>query len=260
MFKQGVHMMFFGGVMALCTGCSSGSLPTASAGSQRQNPADVAPLWDAVNDAREDAFEITPDESVEDGHFIPPQLTSGMTGQVTLVIDGDTVHVTIDNWYHRVRLQGINAPECEMVLSETRNGSQFTCSTDQEWWGHNSYLALTERLELESVTVFCEETIDGVCVIDDFGRYLTFLETDEGDVGEWMTRYGHAFTFTKYESSKRYCYCAAEQMAQIEGAGLWSLGDPETVINAMNSATQNWYYYHDDACSEAEITEDLCLY
>ena len=249
--------------MLICFACSEDSLTTASAGSQRQGPADVAPLWDTGADIpaqEEDTVVNTTDAGELDSHFTPPLLSNGMTGQVTLIIDGDTVHVTTENWYHRVRLQGINAPECEMTLTETLDGSQFTCIEDQEWWGYNSYLALREELALKTVTVYCEETPEGVCVIDDFGRYLTFIETDDGDVGEWMVRHGHALTFTKYESSKRYCYCAAEQMAQSEEAGLWSLGDTETVISAMSDETQSWYDYHDEACSEAEMTEEPCNY
>jgi endonuclease YncB( thermonuclease family) len=178
-------------------------------------------------------------------------LREGALGTVSLVIDGDTVHVTVDGWYHRVRLQGINAPECSMSLRSTPNGSQYTCTSDDEWWGLGSADALRGLIEGETVTVFCDQSPGDVCPIDNFDRFLAFLEGPEGDIAEVQARNGHAMSFTRFSSTRRATYCEAEDAAIAEGLGMWSLGDRDTVLDRMSDGTQGWYDDRDERCAEA---------
>lgn len=235
-------------VAAFLTFCGGDEEGTVSAGANRDAPADVGPLnWDTG--AAPDTGSSGPERQG------PPDTTlrHGVRGTLSLVIDGDTVHVTVDGWYHRVRLQGINAPECEMRSVSTVDGSQFVCDRDQEWWGLSAYEALRDLAEGVEVEVACNGEDGDPCETDDFDRFLAFLRTVDGDedVGEWMARQGHAFSFTKFASTRRATYCRAEDLARAEGLGMWSLGDRDEVLARMNSGTRDWYEHHDRLCAEA---------
>jgi endonuclease YncB( thermonuclease family) len=263
---------------ALVLACGGDSGPV-SAGAGRDAPAELdgadadaspddVPLEDATEppdagDVAEDApapdlADSTADPDVTDTGSDPTGnepvdriLREGAVGTVTVVTDGDTVHVTVNNWYHRVRMQGINAPECFKTLTDTANGRQYTCSSDDEHWGLAAGQALTERALGHVVTVYCDQSPGQPCPLDIYDRPLAFLEDGEGDLGEWMARNGHAMSFTRFPSTRRARYCAAEDLALAEELGMWALGDRTEVLSRMSEDTQDWYADRDRRCAQA---------
>lgn len=231
---------------ALLSGCSESVDQPVSAGSGRRAPAaDLSPVFeDIVEDAG----------SQPDQQTGPPDRTlrEGSSGTVTVVIDGDTVHLTVDGWYHVIRLQGVAAPECERDLVHTTDGNQYQCVADQEVWGLASFEALKAQALNTAASVVCDQEPGVACPTDSFDRFLAFVESDDfGDLGEWVIRNGHALSFTKFSSTRRARYCEAEDLARAEGLGMWSLGTREQVLAQMNSGTQNWYDDRDRLCAEA---------
>ena len=226
--------------------CGSSEIETASAGSNRSEPARFS---DAADVAGASDSAQSPDGATEDSPAPPDRiLREGSQGTVTRIIDGDTVHVTVDGWYHRVRIQGINAPECE---NEASDGGGFICVRDAEWWGYMAYQAMIEIAEGESVTVRCDEAESMPCPQDEFERYLAFLDSESGDLGEQLVRAGGAMSFTKFESSRRARYCQAEDAALTDEVGMWTLGDRDAVLSRMNESTRSWYDERDERCRQA---------
>lgn len=232
-------------LLALTPSCGDGDIGTANAGSGRRAPANFD---DAGTD---DGSE--PDAGGNPDTPDPPDriLREGAIGEVTLVIDGDTVHVTVDGWYHRVRIQGINAPECEMDLVETSDGDEFVCARDDEYWGRMAYESMVQIAEGEIVTVRCDQQAGEACPRDQFDRFLAFLDGESGDLAEQLARAGGAMSFTKFDSTRRATYCAAEDEAIAAEAGMWTLGDRDAVLSRMSSGTRDWYEDRDRLCAEA---------
>jgi len=228
--------------------CGSEEGDSALAGASRNAPAtDMAPLFN-------DSGEPDADPTGTPDRTSPPDriLREGVTGTVTVVIDGDTVHITVNGWYHTVRIQGINAPECHKSLLPSADGDQFTCSSDDEIWGLSSGNALEEYALGATVTVHCNGEPGDACPTDPFDRFLAFADGEEvGDIGEWMVRNGHALSYTKFGSTRRATYCAAEDLARSEGLGMWALGTREEVLAQMNDETRDWYEDRDQRCEEA---------
>ncbi len=236
----------------VCAGCQGESIDTASAGAGRNSPADVG----------SDGSTSEPDQGQGPEIIIVPDTTTpdrvlreGVSGVITVVIDGDTVHLTVDGWYHRVRIQGIAAPECEMSLISTNDGDQYVCQSDDEYWGRSSYDALAGQFEGATVTVYCDQNVGEPCPQDMFERYLAFLETEDEDVGEWVVRNGHAFSYTAYWSTRRATYCLAEDEAIANDRGMWATGSRDAVLDQMSGSTQNWYEDRDERCAQA-IADD----
>ncbi|MBN1946242.1 MAG: thermonuclease family protein [Bradymonadales bacterium] len=230
--------------------CSSGPSDSVSAGSLRDAPADVPPLFDTAAEENGDDTAIPPDSQPDTSPDTTPDriLREGVVGTITVITDGDTVHVTVDGWYHKVRLYGINAPECDKTRQYTADGYQYVCSSDQEPWGYNAAQALADVAEGQQVTVHCGQSPGQPCPLDTFDRYLAFLDGEVGDLSEHMARNGHALTFTRYECDRMATYCEAEFEAIEQELGMWSLGSRAEVLSRMNSGTQEWYEDHDDIC------------
>jgi endonuclease YncB( thermonuclease family) len=259
-------------LLALAGACGEGTPDGASAGARRDAPAEVDPLFpdgDAGGGGQTDqggggqtdqGGGGQPDQRVTDsggggttdrGGPIDRVLREGARGRVSLVIDGDTLHVTVNGWYHRVRMQGINSPECEMSSELTTDGFQYVCTADDEWFGLGAYELMRDLVEGEEVTVRCDEAPGEACPLDAFDRYLAFLETEEGDVAEQLARAGGAMSFTKFSSSRRAAYCLAEDAAIAAGVGMWTLGSREAVLSRMSAGTRDWYARRDRLCSAA---------
>lgn len=242
------HILLLVGISAsLCVGCGESIDKPVSAGSNRRAPAeDLSPVFDDTTEE---------DAGTREDHRTGPVdriLREGASGTVTLVIDGDTLHVTVDGWYHVVRLQGINAPECGRALVNTTDGNQYQCVEDEEIWGLSSSEVLEAQATGAAVTVTCDREPGEACPTDTFDRFLAFVESDElGDFGEWMARNGHALSFTKFSSTRRAEYCQAEDLARSEGLGMWSLGSRDEVLAQMSSGTRSWYADRDRLCAEA---------
>lgn len=133
------------------------------------------------------------------------------TGVVTSVVDGDTVWVkrakaskTVKNVQGEdgvdIRIEGIDAPE--------------SCQA----YGPIAKEALTKLVLRQKVRVTSHRT-------DQYGRTVARLAIGTDDVGEWMVRHGHAWSY-HYRGDKGP-YAEQEAMAQSLGRGLFAASGPE---------------------------------
>lgn len=130
------------------------------------------------------------------------------TGVVTSVVDGDTV------WVKRgksvkdtqgedgvdVRIEGIDAPE--------------SCQT----YGLTAKEALAKLVLRQKVRVTSHRT-------DQYGRTVARLAIGPDDVGDWMVRHGHAWSY-HYRGDKGP-YAEQEAMAQSLRRGLFATSGAE---------------------------------
>lgn len=127
---------------------------------------------------------------------------SAWQGVVTHVSDGDTLWVVPEGRSKKVkvRIKGIDAPEL--------------CQT----WGVQSREALRTRLLGQVVQVHGSEH-------DKYGRTLGQVVWQQQDVGAWMVRQGHAWSYRFQE--KAGLYDAQQHEAQTQQVGLYA--DPKAV-------------------------------
>ena len=130
-----------------------------------------------------------------------------LAGRVTAVPDGDTITVrTSDGQKHRVRLDGIDAPE------RTQPYSQLS---------RKNLIALIGE---QPVTVASDK-------VDRHGRPVGVVRNAAGhDIGLEQLKAGLAWHFKKYEHEQspdnRAAYAAAEAIARAGKLGLWRDPDP----------------------------------
>ena len=129
--------------------------------------------------------------------FLPVPAFADITGHPR-VIDGDTIEVA----GHRIRLNGIDAPESRQLCR--RDGKPWRCGKDA-----------TSALKafLGSRPVSCEE-LDR----DRYRRIVARCTVEEVDIGEWMVSRGWAVAYYLYS----YDYSRAEQRARSAGRGIWA--------------------------------------
>jgi micrococcal nuclease len=121
---------------------------------------------------------------------------AGFEGHVTHVSDGDTLWVRPQQGGapRPVRLQGIDAPEiCQSGGEAARD-------------------ALARRLLRRFVQVSSERD-------DDWGRVLGRVEHQGEDVGGWLVRQGHAWSY-RYRGDAGP-YAREQRMARQARRGLW---------------------------------------
>ena len=118
------------------------------------------------------------------------------TGRVVTVHDGDTLTVVdAANVQHKVRLQGIDAPEI---------GQPF---------GTRSRDALGKLTMRKTVTLHGRGQ-------DRYGRTLATVEVDGRDVNRQQVADGLAWHYVRYSTSAELA--AAERAARRDGRGLWA--------------------------------------
>jgi len=131
---------------------------------------------------------------------------SAWTGTVTAVVDGDTVWVKRGTPRQRpssgghdmaidIRIEGIDAPEM--------------CQT----YGPQAKAALTHRVLNQVVRVRGHRT-------DTYGRTLAKLSLGDDDVGDWMVRQGHAWSYRHRRNAGPYA--AQESLARGAQRGLFA--------------------------------------
>ncbi len=137
-----------------------------------------------------------------------PKGIQTITGRVVGVADGDTLTVlTANNDQHRIRLQGIDAPE--------RN----------QPFGQRSKQHLSDLAFGQVITVRWRK-------LDPYGRVVgQVLLPDGGDASLAQMKAGLAWFFRRYERElepeERRIYAEAEGLARAQKLGLWS--DPSSV-------------------------------
>jgi micrococcal nuclease len=120
-----------------------------------------------------------------------------LQGIVTYVSDGDTLWISVDPKAKpiKVRLQGIDAPEI--------------CQA----WGMQARDALKSRLLKQSVSLKTRAK-------DDYDRALGQVALRGEDIGEWLVKNGHAWSYHYRRNPGPY---AMEQAAaQSAKLGLWA--------------------------------------
>ncbi len=132
---------------------------------------------------------------------------SEIQGRVVAVADGDTVTVLdAQRVQHRVRLQGIDAPESPQPFGQ--RSRQFLAAM-----------------------VYNQEVVVSVDKVDRFGRAVGVIYLDGQDVNLRMVEAGMAWHYKQYQReqtrAQRRAYAAAEKAARRDRLGLWA--DPNPV-------------------------------
>lgn len=120
-----------------------------------------------------------------------------LVGVVTHVSDGDTLWIAIDskNKPVKVRIHGIDAPEiCQL-------------------WGTQARDALQARVLRQSVSLITRAK-------DDYDRVLGRISFRGEDVGAWLVKSGHAWSY--HYRRHPGPYANEEVAAQSAKRGLWS--------------------------------------
>jgi endonuclease YncB( thermonuclease family) len=130
-----------------------------------------------------------------------------LTGRVVSVADGDTVTVLDSNdTQHRIRLEGIDAPESHQAF------------------GEQSRQSLAEMVSGKEVTVNYQKT-------DQYGRLVGKILLDGKDINLEQVSAGMAWHYKFYENEQtpedRELYAKAEETARSVRRGLWQ--DPNPV-------------------------------
>ena len=131
--------------------------------------------------------------------FASNALGEHITGTVTRVVDGDTIHVSVGLTRHVIRLSEIDTPE-----------------RDQPWGGQASR-ALTDKLNKTRVTVLTTET-------DRYGRLVGKVLLGSRDINREMVREGHAWVYRQYLRDRSLL--EDERTARQRKAGLWGSDSP----------------------------------
>lgn len=131
--------------------------------------------------------------------FASNVLGEQLTGTVTRVVDGDTIHVSVGLTKHVIRLSEIDTPE-----------------RDQPWGGQASR-ALTDKLNKARVTVLTTET-------DRYGRLVGKVLLGSRDINREMVREGHAWVYRQYLRDRSLL--EDERTARQRKAGLWGSDSP----------------------------------
>lgn len=123
--------------------------------------------------------------------------TSEWQGRVTHVSDGDTLFVRPDAGGQpvKIRMDGLDAPEI--------------CQA----YGPASRQALQSRVLGQPVSVDGRRR-------DNFGRVLARIRWQQADVGEWMVRQGHAWSYRYRRDAGPYA--AEEAQARAAQRGLFA--------------------------------------
>jgi endonuclease YncB( thermonuclease family) len=128
-------------------------------------------------------------------------------GQVVSVADGDTLTMLDqDRVQHRVRIDGIDAPERTQPYSQVARRS------------------LVELAQGKRANAECKKR-------DPYERHVCKVLVDGRDVGLELVRRGLAWHFKRYaheqSEADRAAYTAAELDARYEGRGLWRDAEPK---------------------------------
>ena len=129
-----------------------------------------------------------------------------LQGKVVGVTDGDTITVLdANNMQHKIRLQGIDAPEKAQAF------------------GQKSKQSLNQLVHSKQVTIEFQKK-------DKYGRTVGKVLLNDTDVCLEQIKLGMAWHYKKYASEQpktdREIYAQAEQLAKSQGIGLWRDKNP----------------------------------
>lgn len=129
-----------------------------------------------------------------------------VTGRVVRIADGDTLTVLdAANVQHRIRLQGIDAPESHQAF------------------GTQSKKNLSNLVFGKEVTALCDKT-------DQYGREVCKIVLDGKDINLEQVKAGMAWHYKDYQREQspedRELYARAENEARAARRGLWVDANP----------------------------------
>jgi endonuclease YncB( thermonuclease family) len=135
-----------------------------------------------------------------------PGVSQNLTGRVVRIADGDTVTVLdATNTQHRIRLQGIDAPESHQAF------------------GTQSKKSLSDMIFDKDVTVIYDKT-------DQYGRLVGKILLNGKDINLEQVKAGMAWHYKEYEREQspedRELYARAEDEARSARRGLWFDANP----------------------------------
>ncbi|HBB98860.1 MAG TPA: nuclease [Blastocatellia bacterium] len=135
-----------------------------------------------------------------------PGVSQTLTGRVVRIADGDTVTVLdATNTQHRIRLQGIDAPESHQAF------------------GTQSKKSLSDMIFDKDVTVIYDK-------MDQYGRLVGKILLNGKDVNLEQVKAGMAWHYKEYEREQspedRELYARAEDEARSARRGLWVEANP----------------------------------
>ena len=159
----------------------------------------------ALNCPGEAYYDYSPPKNQIQNEYV-----KSVQAQVTRIVDGDTIDVSIDGRIERVRISGIDTPEVVHPSEPVQCFSEEASRKMKELVGGKR--------------VILEPNVDG----DNrgaYGRLIRYLRLGDGtDVGAEMIRQGYAFSYKKYPHSRLEEYNKLEQKARDTQRGLWALG------------------------------------
>lgn len=140
-----------------------------------------------------------------------------VTGTITKVTDGDTVHLTTpEQTKLKIRLYGIDAPETDKINNKTGRVNK-----PGQPYGEESMNALTNKIMGKQVKL---DILD----IDKYRRMVGMIYLDDRNINLEMIREGYAEAFVEYlKPPYREEFLATQRGAQSARKGIWSLPDYE---------------------------------
>ncbi|MEY2612182.1 MAG: Endonuclease YhcR precursor [Planctomycetota bacterium] len=131
----------------------------------------------------------------------PPVKEEAIEGDVTKVIDGDSIKVrTTDGMEYEIQIEGTDAPELKQPF------------------GKESAEALQKMLGTSKVKVTWQKK-------DNFERLLAQVYVEDKHINSEMIRTGNAWHFKRYNQSKKLADLEIE--AKKEKLGLWGTDNPQ---------------------------------
>lgn len=142
----------------------------------------------------------------------PALAQPGDTGLVVKVVDGDTIHVRMDNRVERVRYIGVDTPELHHPTRGTEPGAQEAMDVNRALVGGRRV-----RLDLD------------VQSRDRHGRLLAYVWVDDTFVNAELVRRGYAQVMTVPPNVRHQAlFRALQREARAAGRGLWREAEPAT--------------------------------
>ena len=140
-----------------------------------------------------------------------------VTGTVTKVSDGDTIHVTTpEKTKLTVRLYGMDAPETPKINQRTGH-----INKPGQPYGEESWKALEAKIMGKQVRL---DIID----IDRYKRMVGVIWIDNRNINLEMVKEGYAEAYLEYlKEPYRAQFIRAEKEARSARRGIWSLPDYE---------------------------------
>ena len=138
-----------------------------------------------------------------------------VSGTITKVTDGDTVHVTTpEQTKLKVRLYGIDAPETDKINNKTGR-----VNIPGQPYGEESMNALANKIMGKKVKV------DILDIDKRYRRMVGMIYLDDRNINLEMIRKGYAEAFIEYLKEEPYKseFLKVEREARAAKKGIWSL-------------------------------------